>query len=47
MRDFANSTCETGLKYVAVWNAAYVQTRDVKDAMMSGLKKRTPTFEKL
>lgn len=36
-----------GLNYVAVWNAGYLQTQDVKDAMLAGLKKRTPTFEKL
>jgi len=36
-----------GLKYTAVWNAAMLQSKDVKDAMLSGLQKRTPTFEKL
>ena len=36
-----------GLNYTTVWNAAMLQTQDVKDAMMSGLQKRTPTFEKL
>lgn len=36
-----------GLDYIAVWNAAMLQTKDVKDALMSGLQKRTPTFEKL
>jgi len=38
---------EDGLRYTAVWNAAMVQTKDVKDAMLSGLQKRKPTFEKL
>jgi delta(3,5)-delta(2,4)-dienoyl-CoA isomerase len=36
-----------GLNYTAVWNAAMLQTADVKDAMMSGLKKTTPKFSKL
>ncbi|KAF2193725.1 ClpP/crotonase [Zopfia rhizophila CBS 207.26] len=38
---------DDGLKYTAIWNAAMVQTRDVKDAMLSGLQKRKPTFAKL
>ena len=39
---------QDGLNHVAVWNAAYTQTQDVRDAMMAGLKKgRKPTFEKL
>ncbi|KAK4981610.1 hypothetical protein LTR66_009854 [Elasticomyces elasticus] len=40
-------TVEEGLNYVAVWNAAMLQTKDVKDAMLAGLQKRKPTFEKL
>ncbi|KAF2758525.1 delta-delta-dienoyl-CoA isomerase [Pseudovirgaria hyperparasitica] len=41
-------TVEEGLKYTAVWNAAMLQTEDVKKAIFSGLKKgKTPTFEKL
>ncbi|OCK77011.1 ClpP/crotonase [Lepidopterella palustris CBS 459.81] len=40
-------TVEDGLRYTAIWNAAMVQTRDVKDAMLSGIQKRKPTFEKL
>ena len=38
---------EDGLRYTAVWNAAMMQTKDMKDAMLSGLQKRKPTFEKL
>lgn len=38
---------EDGLRYTAVWNAAMVQTNDVKDAMLGGLQKRKLTFEKL
>jgi delta(3,5)-delta(2,4)-dienoyl-CoA isomerase len=40
-------TVEDGLRYTAVWNAAYIQTDDMKDAMMSGLQKTTPKFSKL
>ncbi|KAF2110729.1 ClpP/crotonase-like domain-containing protein [Lophiotrema nucula] len=40
-------TVADGLRYTAVWNAAMVQTQDAKDAMLSGLQKRKPTFSKL
>ncbi|KAH8700074.1 ClpP/crotonase-like domain-containing protein [Phaeosphaeriaceae sp. PMI808] len=36
-----------GLSYTAIWNAAMVQTQDVKDAMLSGLQRKTATFSKL
>lgn len=36
-----------GLNYTAIWNAAMLQTQDVKDAMLSGLQRRKPTFAKL
>lgn len=35
------------LRYTGVWNSAAIQTSDVQRAMLSGLKKTTPTFEKL
>ncbi|APA07581.1 hypothetical protein SS1G_00908 [Sclerotinia sclerotiorum 1980 UF-70] len=35
------------LRYTGVWNSASIQTDDVKSAMLSGLQKRKPTFEKL
>lgn len=38
---------EDGLKYTAIWNAGMIQTSDVQRAMLSGLQKRKPTFEKL
>lgn len=38
---------EEGLRYTAVWNQAMLQTQDVKDAMLSGLQKKTPKFSKL
>jgi delta(3,5)-delta(2,4)-dienoyl-CoA isomerase len=40
-------TVEEGLKYTGVWNAAMIQAEDVSRAMMAGLEKRKPTFEKL
>lgn len=40
-------TVEDNLNYTAVWNSAMLQSSDVERAMTSGLKKRTPTFEKL
>lgn len=38
---------QDGLRYVGVWNSAALQTKDVSTALLSGLQKRTPTFEKL
>ncbi|CRG88416.1 hypothetical protein PISL3812_05446 [Talaromyces islandicus] len=38
---------QDGLRYTGVWNAAAVQTNDVPSAILSGLEKRVPTFEKL
>lgn len=35
------------LRYTGVWNSAAVQTSDVERAMLSGLKRTKPTFEKL
>ncbi|KAL1642895.1 hypothetical protein SLS58_005136 [Diplodia intermedia] len=40
-------TTEEGLRYTAVWNSAMLQTNDIKDALMSGLKKTKPKFAKL
>lgn len=40
-------TVEDNLNYTAVWNGAMLQSSDVERAMLSGLKRRTPTFEKL
>jgi delta(3,5)-delta(2,4)-dienoyl-CoA isomerase len=38
---------QDGLRYTGVWNSAALQTGDVSVALLSGLQKRTPTFEKL
>ena len=40
-------TVEDNLNYTAVWNAGMLQSSDVERAMLSGLKKKVPTFEKL
>ncbi|KAJ5111596.1 Delta(3-5)-Delta(2-4)-dienoyl-CoA isomerase [Penicillium argentinense] len=38
---------QDGLRYTGVWNSAALQTKDLSAALLSGLQKRTPTFEKL
>ncbi|EEQ31205.1 hypothetical protein McanMca71_006779 [Microsporum canis] len=38
---------QDGLRYTGVWNSAALQTGDISAALLSGLEKRTPTFEKL
>ncbi|PCG91111.1 Crotonase, core [Penicillium occitanis (nom. inval.)] len=38
---------QEGLRYTAVWNSAAVQTNDLPTALLSGIEKRVPTFEKL
>ncbi|KAI9855360.1 MAG: hypothetical protein M1813_009818 [Trichoglossum hirsutum] len=40
-------TIADGLKYTSVWNSAALQSKDVSSAMLSGLRRKTPTFEKL
>lgn len=35
------------LRYTGVWNAAALQTNDVAAALLSGIQKKKPTFEKL
>jgi delta(3,5)-delta(2,4)-dienoyl-CoA isomerase len=36
-----------GLRYTGIWNSASTITSDVQRALLSGIEKRTPTFEKL
>ncbi|KAI1906023.1 hypothetical protein LOZ53_004455 [Ophidiomyces ophidiicola] len=38
---------QDGLRYTGVWNSAALQSADPAAALMSGMEKRTPTFEKL
>ncbi|KAK5112551.1 hypothetical protein LTR85_011243 [Meristemomyces frigidus] len=40
-------TVADGLNYIKVWNAAALQTMDVKNAMLAGIQKRKATFSKL
>jgi delta(3,5)-delta(2,4)-dienoyl-CoA isomerase len=40
-------TVADSLRYTGVWNSAAIQTSDVEKAMLSGLKKTKPRFEKL
>ena len=40
-------TVEDNLNYTAVWNQSMLQSTDVQRAILSGLQKKTPTFEKL
>lgn len=40
-------TTADSLRYTGVWNSAAIQTRDMEVAMLSGLKKTKPRFEKL
>ncbi|KAI0156904.1 enoyl CoA hydratase-like protein [Xylariaceae sp. FL1272] len=42
-----DNTVAESLRYTAVWNAGMVQSEDMGKAMLSGLKKTKPTFEKL
>lgn len=38
---------EDGLRYTSVWNSAALQSEDVKEAMMGGMKRQKPRFSKL
>ncbi|OQN96709.1 hypothetical protein B0A48_17133 [Cryoendolithus antarcticus] len=38
---------EDGLNYIAIYNAAMLQTKDVDSAMLAGIRKTKPTFSKL
>ena len=42
-----DNTVASSLRYTGVWNSAAIQTSDVERAMLSGLRKTRPTFEKL
>jgi delta(3,5)-delta(2,4)-dienoyl-CoA isomerase len=42
-----DNTVANSLRYTGVWNSAALQTTDVEKAMLSGLKKTKPTFERL
>lgn len=42
-----DQSIQESLRYTAVWTGAAMQADDVKVAMLSGIQKRKPTFEKL
>ncbi|KAI9881614.1 MAG: putative enoyl CoA hydratase [Pleopsidium flavum] len=40
-------TVADGLRYTGIWNSAALQSNDVSAAMLSGVQKKMPRFEKL
>ena len=45
MRFSEDKTVEDGLKYVAVWNSAFVFSEDLIEALTAFMEKRTPVFK--
>ncbi|KKY33633.1 putative delta-dienoylisomerase [Diaporthe ampelina] len=46
-KELLNHARDHSLRYTAVWNSAMLQSNDVSSALLSGMQKRKPTFEKL
>ena len=44
LRASEGRTVEEGLDYVAVWNAGFIQSNDLTEALTAFLEKRPPTF---
>ena len=44
LRAGENRSIEEALDYMAVWNAAFLQSNDLQEAMMAHLEKRPPEF---
>lgn len=38
-------TVEEGLRYVALWNAAFLQSQDLREALAAFMERRAPRFE--
>ena len=45
LNETQGKTVEEGLRYVALWNAAYLHTSDLSEAMRAFIEKRPPRFE--
>lgn len=45
LNECQGKTVEEGLRYVALWNAAFLQSRDLQEAFAAFLERRTPHFE--
>ena len=41
----ADKSIADGLRYVAVWNSAFLQSKDLAEAITALLEKRKPTFK--
>lgn len=44
MRYCEGKSVEDGLDFVATWNAAFIQSEDLKEAMMAFMQKREAKF---
>jgi enoyl-CoA hydratase len=45
LNECQGKSVEEGLRYVAVWNAAFLQSRDLGEALAAFLQRRPPQFE--
>lgn len=45
MNECAGKTVEEGLRYVALWNSAFLQSHDLAEAMAAFIERRPPQFK--